>query len=96
MNSAIVPASAVPSSCPRARRVTPVALTVNSDPSFGRVFSVGAGLDSRTNPFEERQNDEDRGHDDEVDAHELGSQIHEEGVDAQDLGGLHVSSGSIT
>ncbi|PKI35658.1 hypothetical protein CRG98_043952 [Punica granatum] len=40
--------------------------------------------------------DEDRGHDNEADAHELGSQTREEGADAQDLGGLHVSSGPIT
>ncbi|PKI66066.1 hypothetical protein CRG98_013561, partial [Punica granatum] len=68
--------------------------------------------DSRTNPFEERGNDttlgqtdklrserlrdEHRGHDDEAEAHELGSWIRKEGVDAQDLGGLHVSSGPIT
>lgn len=71
-----------------------------------------AGSDSRTNPFEERGNDttrgqtdehrseglrdEDRGHDDGAEAHELGSGIREEGADAQDLGGLHVSSGPIT
>ncbi|PKI70256.1 hypothetical protein CRG98_009333, partial [Punica granatum] len=42
-------------------------------------------LDSKMNPFEERGNDEDRGHDNEADAHELGSQIRDEGADAQDL-----------
>ncbi|PKI70260.1 hypothetical protein CRG98_009337 [Punica granatum] len=47
------------------------------------------GLNSRTNPFEEQGNDEDRGHDNEADAHELGSRIREEGANAQDLGGLH-------
>ncbi|OWM80201.1 hypothetical protein CDL15_Pgr019365 [Punica granatum] len=40
--------------------------------------------------------DEDRGHDNEADAHELGSQTCEEGAEAQDLGGLHVPSGPIT
>ncbi|OWM88795.1 hypothetical protein CDL15_Pgr020749 [Punica granatum] len=40
--------------------------------------------------------DEDRGHDNESDAHELGGQTREEGADAQDLGGLHVLSGPIT
>ncbi|OWM74346.1 hypothetical protein CDL15_Pgr013250 [Punica granatum] len=40
--------------------------------------------------------DEDHGHDDGAEAHELGSGIREEGADAQDLGGLHVSSGPIT
>ncbi|OWM64004.1 hypothetical protein CDL15_Pgr006374 [Punica granatum] len=40
--------------------------------------------------------DEDRRHDDEAEAHELGSWIREEGADAQDLGGLHVPSGPIT
>ncbi|PKI52750.1 hypothetical protein CRG98_026871 [Punica granatum] len=54
------------------------------------------GFDSRTNPFEERGNDEDRGHDNKADAHELGSRTREEGADAQDLGGLHVPSGPIT
>ncbi|PKI55657.1 hypothetical protein CRG98_023968 [Punica granatum] len=54
------------------------------------------GLDLRTNPFEERGNDEDRGHDNEADAHVLGSWTREEGAEAQDLGGLHVPSGPIT
>ncbi|PKI67150.1 hypothetical protein CRG98_012478 [Punica granatum] len=40
--------------------------------------------------------DEDHGHDDEAEAHELGSWIREEGADVQDLGGLHVPSGPIT
>ncbi|PKI57208.1 hypothetical protein CRG98_022393 [Punica granatum] len=40
--------------------------------------------------------DEDRGHDNEADAHELGSRTSEEGAEAQDLGGLHVPSGPIT
>ncbi|PKI75064.1 hypothetical protein CRG98_004538 [Punica granatum] len=40
--------------------------------------------------------DEDRGHDDEAEAHELGSWIREKGADAQDLVGLHVPSGPIT
>ncbi|PKI59193.1 hypothetical protein CRG98_020408, partial [Punica granatum] len=53
-------------------------------------------FDSRTNPFEERGNDEDRGRDNEADAHELGSRTREEGADAQDLGGLHIPSGLIT
>ncbi|OWM76640.1 hypothetical protein CDL15_Pgr009205 [Punica granatum] len=42
------------------------------------------------------ESDEDRGHDNETDAHELGSRTREEGADAQDLGGLQVSSGPIT
>ncbi|PKI59049.1 hypothetical protein CRG98_020557 [Punica granatum] len=54
------------------------------------------GFDSRTNPFEEQGNDEDRGHDNEADAHELGSRTREEGAKAQDLRGLHVPSGPIT
>ncbi|PKI68446.1 hypothetical protein CRG98_011135, partial [Punica granatum] len=53
-------------------------------------------FDSRTNPFEERENDEDHGHDNEADAHELGSRTREEGAEAQDLGGLYVPSGPIT
>ncbi|PKI75901.1 hypothetical protein CRG98_003700 [Punica granatum] len=56
--------------------------------SFPRTSRLG--FDLRTNPFEEQWNDEDRGHDNEADAHELGSQTHEEGAEAQDLGGLHV------
>ncbi|PKI49442.1 hypothetical protein CRG98_030174 [Punica granatum] len=54
------------------------------------------GFDLRTNPFEERENDEDHGHDNEADAHELGSRTREEGAEAQDLGGLHVPNGPIT
>ncbi|PKI36926.1 hypothetical protein CRG98_042683 [Punica granatum] len=54
------------------------------------------GFDSMTNSFEERGNDEDCGHDNEADAHKLGSRTREEGAEAQDLGGLHVPSGPIT
>ncbi|PKI74312.1 hypothetical protein CRG98_005288 [Punica granatum] len=39
--------------------------------------------------------DEDHKHDNEADAHELGSRTREEGAEAQDLGGLHVPSGPI-
>ncbi|PKI70262.1 hypothetical protein CRG98_009339 [Punica granatum] len=60
------------------------------------IVSDWDGYDSRTNPFEERGNDEDRGHDNEVDAQELRSRIREVGADAQDLGGLLVPSGPIT
>ncbi|PKI70232.1 hypothetical protein CRG98_009364 [Punica granatum] len=55
------------------------------DYDFGAIYSAcekGAfGLDLRTNPFEERGNDEDHGYDNEADAHELGSRIREEGAD---------------
>ncbi|PKI70264.1 hypothetical protein CRG98_009341 [Punica granatum] len=60
------------------------------------IVSDWDGLDSRTNPFGERGNDEDRGHGNEVDAQELRSQIRNVGADAQDLGGLLVPSGPIT
>ncbi|PKI73039.1 hypothetical protein CRG98_006534 [Punica granatum] len=68
------------------------------DSDFGTIYSTcekGAfGIDLRTNPFEERGNDEDRGHDDG--GHELGSRIHEVRADAQDIGCLHVPSELIT
>ncbi|PKI70272.1 hypothetical protein CRG98_009349 [Punica granatum] len=90
--------------CSHVRAFTPNCRVMISNPSFGRESFVGAGgpkwgaesLDSRTNPFEERGNDEDREHDNEADAHELGSRIREEGADAQDLGDLHVPSWPIT
>ncbi|PKI48946.1 hypothetical protein CRG98_030661 [Punica granatum] len=70
------------------------------DSDFGAIYSayenIAFGLDSRTNPFEERGNDEDREHDNEANAYELRSWIHEEAANAQGLGGLHAPSGPIT
>ncbi|PKI57198.1 hypothetical protein CRG98_022383 [Punica granatum] len=60
------------------------------------VIHLPTSLGSRMNPFEERGNDEDCGHVDEVDAQELENRIREEGADAQDLRNLHVPSGPIT
>ncbi|PKI39682.1 hypothetical protein CRG98_039927, partial [Punica granatum] len=66
----------------------------------GRILLKRGGSDTTRGQTDELRSeglrDEDRGHDDGAEAHELGSGICEEGVDAQGLGGLHVPSRPIT